>query len=1155
MTDLNDTSSISSMDSDDSLESSKYSKVTHEEHIELAPDTYVGSIESEATRRYVYVDPSEEEPEGKIELRDIKIVPALYKIFDEVLVNAADHWQRLNSEKDVKHLLTEIHVNFNEKTNEIVVENDGEGIDIEFMKDHNMYPPTLIFGHLLTGTNYDKTQEKTWGGKNGYGAKLANIFSTEFKVETIDSKRGLKFTQTFKNNMKIKEEPVIVSCKSKPMTKISFKPDLSKFGLTKLDEDHLSLFKLRVYDMAAWTDKKVSIFLNNNKIAINSFERYTDLYLGGKDETPRIYQKINDRWEVVVTYSNDDTFQQVSLVNGINTCRGGKHVDYIADQIKDSFITMIQKKKKLDIKGPIIKNQLFVFVKAIIVNPCFDSQTKETLTTSKKNFGSTAVLDVKFMEKLYKTPILERILNLAEFKSQKNLKKSDGRRTKTIIGIPKLCDANKAGSIKDSVNCTLILTEGDSAKTTAVSGLSEVGRDLWGVFPLRGKLLNVKDLPMEKVFKNEEIQNIVKILGLKVGSTYKKDEGEWGLRYGRILIMADQDLDGTHIKGLVMNLFHTYWPSLLENDFITTMITPIVKASKKKEVLNFYNLFDYNNWKTGDKNKGNWKIKYYKGLGTSNSQEAKEYFKTLHIQEFKYDANNSNQALNLAFDKTQALERKMWLKTYNESDVLDYNCKDISYKDFVNKELIHFSHADCLRSIPDIHDGLKPSQRKIIYSCFKKNLKDEMKVAQLAGYVGEHSSYHHGEASLMGAITAIAQDFIGSNNLNLLLPCGQFGTRLMGGKDASSPRYIFTKLAEITSLIFRPEDSIILDYLNDDGFKIEPKYYKTIIPLILINGTRGIGTGWSSTVPCYNPIEVIDCIENKINDREIKKLSPWYRNFEGDILFDKTNYITKGKYTIQGAYDIHITELPIGTWTQSYKEFLDSSVKDKNNEDSKKSFLKSYSDYSTECKVDFRLKLCKSYVDYLGKDGDTSPLDTLLKIKSSADTNIKNMVLYNSKGVLTRYNDTVEIIEDFYGDRLKGYEDRRERQIQELEKESNILQDKVKFIELILSGDLDMRGKQYKYVELELQANGLRKLVGSPPSYDYITDMKMSSQTKERVDELNKKYNDKQQELNSLLDTTPKEIWLKELKQLKEVIVKLYKDNQKKKVVKTTRKK
>jgi DNA topoisomerase-2 len=436
-------------------------------------------------------------------------------------------------------------------------------------------------------------------------------------------------------------------------------------------------------------------------------------------------------------------------------------------------------------------------------------------------FGSKCELSEKFYEKLYKSGIIEMALSATEVVEQKKLVKTDGKKVNKII-VPKLDDANLAGT-KDSQNCTLILTEGDSAKTMAISGLSVVGRDNYGVYPLKGKIINVKDISLQKISDNAEIANLKKILGLEQNKDYSK--GIDTLRYGKIMIMTDQDHDGSHIKGLLFNVFQTLWNSLYKCDgFLTSMLTPIIKAinNSSKEVISFYNMSDYEKWvETIHHNKSSWKIKYYKGLGTSTDKEAKEYFKDM--KQVKYICTEeSDQSIDLAFNKKRADDRKKWLSTYDKYEVLDYTQTSISYETFINKDLIHFSNRNLERAIPHICDGLKESTRKILFTCLKRNLyHNEIKVAQLAGSVSENTAYHHGENSLQEAIIGMAQIFVGTNNINLLQPNGQFGTRISGGQDSSSPRYIHTLLSKLTKLIFREEDNAILNYLDEDAVDME----------------------------------------------------------------------------------------------------------------------------------------------------------------------------------------------------------------------------------------------------------------------------------------------------------------------------------------------
>jgi len=171
----------------------------------------------------------------------------------------------------------------------------------------------------------------------------------------------------------------------------------------------------------------------------------------------------------------------------------------------------------------------------------------------------------------------------------------------------------------------------------------------------------------------------------------------------------------------------------------------------------------------------------------------------------------------------------------------------------------------------------------VLFACFKRKLKNEIKVAQLSGYVAEHSAYHHGEVSLQQTIVSMAQHFVGANNISLLLPIGQFGTRIMGGKDSASARYIFTSLSPVTRTIFHEADDAVLTYLEEEGQSIEPNYYLPIIPMSLVNGAEGIGTGWSTFIPQHDPRQIVRNIRNLMQGKELETMHPWYKGFMGTI--------------------------------------------------------------------------------------------------------------------------------------------------------------------------------------------------------------------------------------------------------------------------------
>jgi len=1125
-----------------------YKKMSHIQHVLEKPDSYVGSVELEDTEQDTYV---EIDGHPKIQKKQFKYCPAFYKCFDEFLVNAHDHakrQQKVISDGDLTAIkVSTIKIYIDETNQSISFWNDGDGIDIELLPEHGIYPPELIFGSLLTSTNYDKDEQKEWGGKNGYGAKLGNIYSIQTDIETVDSKRSKKFKQTFKNNMSDRSTAVITSCSGKPYTKIVWYPDFKRFSMVNLDSSHIDLMKKRVYDLAACSSKDVSVYLNGIKITETTFDKYVDLYFTNKKE--RAFEEC-DGWTIVALDNDNDMFEQRSFVNGVNTIRGGKHVDYIADQIKDKLSLMISKKRKINVKSAYVKTQLSLFVNSTIINPCFDGQTKETLKTSKSKFGHYIELSNKFIETLYKTDITEKIIQQTNYKENKNMEKTDGKKT-SYIKVPKLSDANDAGTRK-SKECTLILTEGDSAKSTAIAGLSVVGRSKYGVFPLKGKVLNVRDASNNDISQNIEINNIKKILGLQSNKTYTKDEIDkaWPLRYGKIMIMTDQDLDGSHIKGLVINLFDHMWPLLLDQGFLCSMITPIIKARKNQQEKMFYTIQDYEEWSKKTNNGKGWKIKYYKGLGTSTTSEAKDYFKELKVINYYRDdviteTDGSNNIdiipknnIDLAFRKDRADDRKEWLYKYDRNDIADFNKPLMSCNEFIDKELIHYSNYDNDRSIPDIRDGLKPSTRKIAFSCFKRRLYNEIKVAQLAGYVSENASYHHGEKSLEGAIVGMAHDFVGSNNINLLKPVGQFGTRLLGGKDAAQSRYIFTQLTDMTKIIFNPDDSPLYTYINDNGTMIEPEAYCGILPMILVNGGEGIGTGFSTFVPCYNPIDVTTYIKKKMEGGHTTSLIPWYKGFNGKISkFGEGSYITKGVYTKISSNEIRITELPIGTWTYKYTEFLDSICADRGKEkDDPKHFINSYIDNSSESKVDITIKFTLSTFNKLLIKPDVegvSHLEKVLKLTSKLST--RNMWLFNTRGKMTKYKNVEEIIDEWYDYRLDLYVKRRDYSLNKLKQELDLIKYKVLFINEFINGTIEIRNKTKDTITEMLKNKDYPEMSNNLDeknnSYDYLLKMDLYKLTKEEIDKLKHEKDMKELEVNHLENITSIKIWSNELEE------------------------
>ena len=1158
------------MSSTDTALANKYQQKTDKQHILDNPDTYIGSVEEVDSNLWVVNDSSANVNGNKIIEKNIKCIPGLFKLFDEGIVNCRDHVVRMNQAiaSGVANSLPVSYIDISiQDDGTIIMINDGNGIDVAQHPEYKIWIPELIFGHLRTSTNYDKTEKKIVGGKNGFGFKLVLIWSTYGSIETVDHVRGLKYTQEFKNNLDEICKPSITKCKTKPYTKITFKPDYKRLGLGEegLSSDLLALLKKRVYDVAAVTDKSLKVKYNNNLIPIKNFQQYIDMYIGDKNETPRVYEEHGERWEYAVALTPNNEFMQVSFVNGIHTAKGGKHVEYILNQITRKLVEYIEKKKKTKVNPNSIKEQLILFLRCDIENPAFDSQTKDFMNTPSSKFGSKCEVSDKFIEKVAKMGVMDAACALTEVKENKVAKKTDGAKTKSIRGIPKLTDANWAGTEK-SKECIVIFCEGDSAKAGIISGLSSEDRNIIGVYPMKGKILNVRGESIKKISENKEITEIKKILGLETGKEYKTiDDVHKNLRYGKVLFMTDQDLDGSHIKGLGINLFQSEWPTLTEiPEFIGFMNTPILKARKGDKELMFYNEGEYEVWKEQNGINQNefkgWKIKYYKGLGTSTGKEFREYFEKKKLVGFEHNGKNSDNSIDMVFNKKRADDRKEWLEKYDRKSYLNTSDSKVSYEEFINKELIHFSKYDCDRSIPNLMDGLKISLRKILYSAFKKNLTSEIKVAQFSGYVSEHSGYHHGEASLNAAIVGMAQNFVGSNNINLFMPNGQFGTRLQGGKDSASERYIFTCLNKITRTLYPVMDDAILQYLNDDGLLVEPVYYAPIIPMVLVNGSKGIGTGFSTDIMCYNPLEIIDYLKSKLNNMNVDSGSsvsssqstefvPYYEGFKGNI-----HKISEGKFLIKGCYEnlgvdkIKVTELPVGYWTEDFKELLENLIEPGLDKDGKKiiAIVKDYDDMSKDTNVDFTISFAKGKLESLEAiklDHNCNGVDKLLKLFTTNTTS--NMHLFDAEDKLKKYEKVETIIDDYYETRIKLYQTRKDYMIKAIEKDLLVLSNKSKYITEILDGTIDLRKKTSEQVSTMLKEKGyhmIDKDNSEGGDFKYLTRMPMDSVTEENVNKLNKEHESKQSELLSVKNTTIYKMWLNELELLKEQYLE-YKEN------------
>ena len=1133
------------------MKKKNYEKVDPIDHILLRPDMYVGSTTSKDKDEYVCE--KNKDDVLKIVKKKIHTSAAILRIFVEILSNAVDN---------VSEKCTFIRVDIDKKSGLTTVCNDGEHIPIEINEKEKMYNHTLIFGNLLTGSNYDDTINRTVSGKNGVGAKVCNVFSVVFKVEGYDPIHMRRFNQVWKNNMKEAGQPIVDDNIKENFgyTEVSYVPDFKRFGLDGYTDDLIALYTKYVVDAAMLTKKKV--YLNGELLEIKNLMDYSKLYEKeetteeekdeeeNKNKKDEVLLLKTENSEVILTLSDTGEYECISFVNGICTKSGGIHADVWSEAIFRPIVDKLNTKKdKPQINIKEVKQFFRIIVNCVLPNPEFSSQEKEKLEGPKPTDVKVKNSDIS---KIYKWSVMSDIEDIVKSKEMVVLKKSE-KKKKGYVKIDGYDPANLSGG-KKSTECSLILCEGLSAKTYAVAGIQKgvydkKGRDYMGILSLTGKCLNVRNSNATTIAKNKVITNLIQALGLQYDMNYKDQKNFDTLNYGKVILLTDSDVDGIHISGLIMNFFHSLFPSLLERDppFLVSMQTPIVRVFSKGGDILFY---DENRFKIFASNQTkNFKSKYYKGLGTTKSEDVPDTFGEKMV-EYVTDEKVS-VTINKVFHKNFTDDRKKWIEAYKPTNGISLDdCgkfTTMNMSEFLDNEVVKFSLNDCARSIPNLFDGFKESQRKVFYAMKKKNLmynKTSLKVAQLGGYVAEHTNYHHGEQNLFETIIKMASEYPGSNNIPLLYRDGQFATRL-NNEDAASPRYIYTKFESITPFIFRDEDDILLDYVEDDGEIVEPKYYVPIIPMVLVNGCTGIGTGWSCNVPCFNPLDLIESIKIWLNnDGKIltfdesgclvsslfQEIIPWYRGFEGEIKKQGDNrYISYGIVQEQNEKSkkkkenkIVVTELPIGLWTDKFKDMCEDLLADKK--------IKNLSNYSTQKKVNF--------VITEAEDGINLNLNTL-KLHSSISTS--NMVLFDENNHLKKYT-VDEIINDFCTMRFQLYVKRKIKILEVLNADFKHISNKVRFIMEIIEEKFDIMNVSEQQIIKKLIEDGYDRDSlkndkeedyseenKNGKGYEYLLRLNVRNFTSEKVENLKKELFGIEDHIKKIESIDAKTMWLNDL--------------------------
>lgn len=1060
----------------------EYEWLTPREGILRRPDTYVGSVHPREVERVVL------DVDGKVSVVKADVSPALEKIFDEIVTNAID--QRVRDPR-----MTYIHISIDATTGEIFVSNDGSTtIPTTDWPGTTIPTPQVLFHELNSGSNLDDSKRKAVGGRNGVGATVTNYMSDWFQITIADSSTATTYFQRFEKNGEIVHPPVRGKHKRKMCTTtFAFLPDYTRLGCTTSPPppEVLNLLRGRAVDAAACTAAQVSV--NDKKVPARTLRQYALAFGGAMVGTDHADGDEDGCGVQIVVTDKADPPVTACFVNGVRCV--GTLLDAL---IKNLIVGVAVDGVPPRAIAAIFHEHLSVFIAARIRVPEFGSQSKDVLVTPVSKFGFAVPACTSIAKRVDKVDAIKRAVATRIDKSEKQGVAKLLKTHSKSLQVAKHERATHLG--KKGVECTLYVAEGDSAKQMIVAGFSVIGRERNGVFPLRGKLLNVHDASASTALKSAAVLDLLTVLDLDPSKTYDAISVR-KLPYRRVMVVTDQDNDGSHIFGLLLALFERFFPSLtrMTPHFIHRFVTPVIRVRMKSGPRrDFFSTSAYRAWEGTDEAKKAVGVDYYKGLGTSTNAEAVEYFCDIprHTVAIEHNGDASSDALAVFFAKERIDDRRALLRNVDGETCVDYSTDRVAIEVFCKDELVHFSRLSIDRAIPHIIDGLKPSTRKILHHTLKHPKK--IKVEQLAGEVAKDTAYHHGAQSLEGAIVGMAQGFCGSNNLNLLEPLGQFGTR--HGEKAASARYIHTALSPIARDVFRTEDDLILEHLVDDGQRVEPRHFCPIVPLVLINGAEGIGTGWSTRVPTHRPRDVVDACRRLAHGKTCTSLVPWVRGFKGQVTLDESHVVFDGIHEVDEAFErVRVCELPPGVKTNDLKaayHAIDGVVDVLSN--------------STMDTVDMEI---------IFEPGKMNGTDLKKKLKLSDRMGMNNMHLVDADGTLRKYETTLEILEDFGRVRLEWYAKRIAAQIEVAKRKLADVRRRANLVERVACGDILLIGKSRRELKALIGGDAATTLLGM--NVDEFTEEKMEDRRKEMecvvvsIDELEK--------------TTPNAEWIREL--------------------------
>lgn len=873
------------------------------------PDMYLGAVAKEPRDAKVLDFSDPQNPLFKT--LSVEYPTGAERTYLEPLYNASDN---VIESRSRGHAVGAIQIQADLRR--ITIRNGGVPIPIQINTKENKWVPEMIFGVLLTSGQYKK-EVRTGSGKNGYGAKLTNIFSKYFEIIIGNPYDGKLYRQIWRNNMKICEAPLIQDgYTGEPFVQVTYELDFERFGYTEYPTEVLSLYAAYAAEVAFTLSVPVvfnGISLTSNDIL--DFKRLTGyttqnyiVHYEYPEGTPLKEIKLPNGTRMFVStdpnvvpttklciFDAPDEGDFYAFSNSSNNREGGVHIEAAYDIINEIVTADINNsiKRKKDEKvarkhtltKADLKRHTGLIISCELPNPRWKSQDKLYLTEPKPKIK----IDSKILKTMTNWEMALRMYGDLEAKLNRDL--GNGKKKK-FLNLDGYDPAYYAGKRGKNLNCVLYEVEGKSAMGYAYnmkSEMSEEKRDYVGIFAQMGKPLNVMTAKLLTLVNSKKYLRLIEALGLQEGLDYTKPENRETLNYGVLALLNDSDVDGKHITALLLNQLYCRYRSLLQIPFVVFVRTPIIRIWKGKDSHKFYSYAEYTKFMQAHPECTKWETKYYKGLASSDPDEVAEETRNPRIVYMVYD-DTCPKYFNLAFSKDKGMtdERKKWIANYQLMDGIE-EVQMLPISKFLNFEFIHHAVANLARTIPRF-DSLKIGQRKIVFGSHKHwkskigTSTDQKKTNHLANQVSEVSNYHHGEKSLIDTINNMILQYPGTNNLRFFVPKGMFGTRNDAGEDAGDARYTYCYPEWWFPYIFMQDDVPLLKDVIDEEQHWEPEVYLPVLPLILFNGALGIGTGSSTFIPNCNPVDLamhlIDLISG-VKPAEI--LKPWYRGFKGTI--------------------------------------------------------------------------------------------------------------------------------------------------------------------------------------------------------------------------------------------------------------------------------